>query len=165
MIRDQATIDRLMRQSVIDDRGYHLPGSIAPSPCRIWAGGKSSNHYGIASHEGRRVRVHRLAFQSHGGRILAGFIVHHRCHHRLCWEPTHLQAIPRAVNASLKMHNKLTARDALLIRSSPEPVERLAALYRVTPHHIKQIQASARWANADLCHFFDTSGSGKCVAA
>ena len=79
--------------------------------CWIWGGGTQGNGYGRIHHDGRRVLVHRYAYERFIGQIPEGFDVDHTCHndsdctggecsHRRCVNPKHLEAVPPVVNRS-----------------------------------------------------------------
>lgn len=69
---------------VVEDRGY-------ATPCRVWQGATAGSGYGVRLLDGRRVYVHRAAWEQANGRpVPAGFQVLHRCDVPPCAEPTHL---------------------------------------------------------------------------
>lgn len=82
-------------------------------PCVQAPGRRTSHGYGYLNEAGRRVYAHRRSYEDHIGPIPAGFQVDHTCHnadpgcpggnsclHRGCIEPTHLEAVPAALNKS-----------------------------------------------------------------
>lgn len=102
MIARVAVHERIMRRSHRTDEG-----------CLIWEGAANGDGYGIiriSKLEGLTL-VHRWMYQWAVGKIRAGFTLDHVCHtlshdcpsgleciHRLCFEPTHLEQIPRVDN-------------------------------------------------------------------
>ena len=59
--------------------------------CILWEGAVQSKGYGTATVEGKRLYVHRLAWQKENGLIPKGKIVMHKCDVRLCINPDHLR--------------------------------------------------------------------------
>ena len=68
--------------------------------CLIWTGGQTRGGYGSISADGKKLRVHRLAYEREYGPIPQGMEVDHTCHARLCCEPTHLRLATRPQNCS-----------------------------------------------------------------
>lgn len=66
--------------------------------CLIWIGGKLPDGYGQISVGGRRVRVHRYAWEREHGPIPEGVEVDHICHSRACVNVKHLRIVTRAQN-------------------------------------------------------------------
>lgn len=60
------------------------------SDCLIWNGAKAGNGYGVTSHKGRQVYVHRLEAEKRFGPIPAGMVVAHTCDTPACHNPDHL---------------------------------------------------------------------------
>ena len=82
----------------------------ADSECWIWRGSTDAYGYGrTRTDDGRRVFVHRYAYEQAAGNLPDGLDVDHTCHndsncqggrclHRLCVNPQHLEAVPPLVN-------------------------------------------------------------------
>jgi hypothetical protein len=60
--------------------------------CWLWTGAVTGDGYGGITIEGRRFRVHRIAWElANERKIPDGLIVRHLCHVRLCCRPDHLE--------------------------------------------------------------------------
>jgi hypothetical protein len=72
--------------------------------CLRWTGAHTPKGYGHIVLGGKRVAVHRAAYERHHGPIPAGWEVDHvrsaGCIHRDCIEPTHLEAVTHAENVA-----------------------------------------------------------------
>lgn len=66
--------------------------------CLEWRGQRNSAGYGRILVNGKRVFVHRLAYEMFVGKIPPGFEVDHLCRNRLCVRPDHLEAVTSAQN-------------------------------------------------------------------
>lgn len=66
--------------------------------CWEWTGHKTRNGYGRVKVRGRRVLVHRLAFEVVHGEVPEGLRVLHHCDNPPCWRPDHLYAGTAADN-------------------------------------------------------------------
>src|SRR5260221_10851936 len=65
--------------------------------CWIWTGGKS-NTYGSTYFAGKRHYLHRLVYELVRGPIQDGYVIDHLCHHPLCCNPAHLEAVTLGEN-------------------------------------------------------------------
>lgn len=80
-----------------------VPGPLS-TPCWEWTGATNApdrkgawvGGYGYIWHEGRAVRVHRLAFTLLVGE--PGPLLHHECRNRRCWRPNHLERATSSEN-------------------------------------------------------------------
>ena len=106
-------------------------------PCRLWTRGSG---YGDRRVNGRRVSVHRLAWEEAYGPIPPGLFVCHHCDTPPCYEPTHLflgthtenmrdaQAKGRLRNPVLygaaNPKSKLTLEQVAEIRATVRPLPR-----------------------------------------
>lgn len=73
-----------------------------PNGCWEWIGSRDIDGYGQLTHKGRRVRAHRLSFQSFTGPIPIGMLVLHHCDNPPCVNPAHLYAGDQFQNESDK---------------------------------------------------------------
>lgn len=74
-----------------------LPEDAHPNrkkPCKLWNGAVSPEGYGKYS----RAYIHRVVYEEEIGSLPAGYDIDHLCRNRLCYEPTHLEAVTRAEN-------------------------------------------------------------------
>ncbi|MGW0522823.1 HNH endonuclease signature motif containing protein [Crossiella sp. NPDC003009] len=76
---------------------HSVPG---PGGCRLWIGGCNDAGYGYTRVAGRSTGVHRVAYLVHGGQLLPGEAVHHRCGVRHCVNPSHLSAVTISANTA-----------------------------------------------------------------
>jgi hypothetical protein len=93
----EPTLERLWRRAGYPGRRpVRRAGRLTlERPCVIWAGPVGVDGYGRAP-SGRRAHIE--AHDEANGVPPAGYQRHHRCGVRLCVEPTHLVAIPRALH-------------------------------------------------------------------
>ena len=126
--------------------------------CWIWKG-KEITNTGIARMEiqGRRISVHRAAYEFFIGSIPGGLSVLHHCDQPLCVNPAHLfvgtqadniaDAVAKGRNPQGERHGmaKLTADDVRQIRASHLHKPILAAIFGVHPGHIKSIRSRRVW--------------------
>src|SRR5215207_9829672 len=66
--------------------------------CWMWAGSRQSKGYGQVRREGRNLLAHRAAYEAVNGPIPEGLELDHLCRNRLCYRPTHLEAVTHQVN-------------------------------------------------------------------
>jgi hypothetical protein len=68
--------------------------------CWLWTGERASNGYGTIKTKstGKRVLVHRPAWELSVGPIPAGLVIDHLCRVRNCVNPTHLRVCTRREN-------------------------------------------------------------------
>lgn len=87
------------------------------SGCVLWLGAVNGDGYGLPSVRGRRIMVHRLAWEATNGSISADHVIDHLCRVRCCINPLHMECVspvenvmrghgPTATNA-----RKLTCRN------------------------------------------------------
>lgn len=85
-----------------------------PSGCIEWtgtaSGGRGPDRYGKITVDGRRVWVHRVAYELHYGMIPADMTVDHLCRNTLCCNPDHLQAVTAAENIRRAARARYTGR-------------------------------------------------------
>jgi hypothetical protein len=78
-----------------------------PGDCWLWPGRTNADGYGtidVGGRAGRRVGVHRVAWQSENGPIPLGMEVDHLCRQRRCVNPSHLALATGAENKQRAMH-------------------------------------------------------------
>ncbi len=72
------------------------------SGCWLWTGDTvgngESNQYGRMRVNGKIWRVHRLAYVITNGSIPEGLVIDHLCRNQLCFNPSHLEAVPQYAN-------------------------------------------------------------------
>lgn len=63
--------------------------------CRLWIGATSGSNgrYGHLKIDGRYVKAHRAAYETHVGPIPEGMEIDHRCNQTLCIELAHLRPL------------------------------------------------------------------------
>lgn len=81
----------------------------ARGPCWIWTGAGQTGGYGIVRREGRRIRVHRYAWELLVGPIPAGLVIDHLCRVKLCVNPDHLEPVTQQTNMHRAMVPSLIA--------------------------------------------------------
>lgn len=81
--------------------------------CWPWAGTLRKDGYGVLSecgHQGRLVRVHRLAYELEIGPIPAGLTIDHLCRNRRCCNPAHMEAV--SIRENVLRGESLRAQEA-----------------------------------------------------
>lgn len=88
----------------VEDRGFE-------SPCWVWLWSLDRDGYGrFKPAKGSERRAHRWAYEHFVGPIPKGLHVHHRCEHRDCVNPAHLQ--PMTCRDNLMLGDTAAARGA-----------------------------------------------------
>lgn len=67
--------------------------------CWGWDGAGDGAGYWRCGWRGKKIRVHRIAFELTYGPIPEGMVIDHACHNRSCTNPGHLRAVTRKQNA------------------------------------------------------------------
>lgn len=93
----------------------------APGPCHLWTGALDSSGYGRIWHEGRAVRVHRIAWELEHGPIPPGLELDHRCGIRACWNTDHTEPVDHRTN---------------ILRSTNHVARLAAATHCIRGHHL-----------------------------
>jgi len=87
-------IERILARCTAEDRGFD-------TPCLIWTGTTAKGYGRIESHARADRRVfatHIVAWEAEHGPVPSGHLLHHRCHEKLCCEPSHLALTTRALH-------------------------------------------------------------------
>lgn len=74
--------------------------------CWNWTG-TISNQYGSLKVNGKDLRAHRISYEINIGPIPEGMLIDHKCHNRLCVNPTHLQLATFKQNAENLIHQRM----------------------------------------------------------
>lgn len=109
-------LQRFWSQVVI---GPVTPEMVDGAPCWFWQGEIVGNGYGYALLGGKRIYVHRLAWELLRGPIADDLQLDHVCHnedaachagddcpHRRCVNPAHLEPVTGAVNNARRVEHK-----------------------------------------------------------
>jgi hypothetical protein len=84
---------------MLTDRLYDRIGYDPQHPCCwSWVGATDSSGYGHLRVKGKLITAHRLAHQLWIGPLVEGLEVDHLCANRRCFNPLHLEQVPRSVN-------------------------------------------------------------------
>jgi hypothetical protein len=66
--------------------------------CWVWTGMLNGRGYGLVKHLGRRLMVHRVAYELMVTEIPDGLFLDHLCRVRACANPYHLDPVTNATN-------------------------------------------------------------------
>lgn len=126
-----------------EDRGYS-------TRCWIWQRARDSKGYGSQYVPALKTRKHayRLYYERFRGPVPVGLELDHLCRVRLCVNPWHLEAVPRAVNVRRGRSARLTEAQVLIIKATPRirgTGRLLARLYGVSPATICLIRQGTNW--------------------
>lgn len=67
--------------------------AVDPADCVLWTGCLDRDGYGAKWVDGRRVMVHRWAYEQRYGPIPSGLELDHLCRKKACYNPDHLEAV------------------------------------------------------------------------
>lgn len=84
-------VQRILRRCAV--------ASFAPQ-CWIWQGYADPAGYGCVKVAGRACWVHRVVYAAFAGGLAGGLEIHHRCGHRRCCNPVHLEPVAPHRNRS-----------------------------------------------------------------
>ena len=65
--------------------------------CWLW-GGATDRRYGLFYCDGKQVKAHRFAYETHAGPIPQGLQLDHLCRVHICVRPSHLEPVTHAEN-------------------------------------------------------------------
>ena len=83
------------------------PLATSVGECWLWLGAKTSQGYGLITHEGKQINAHRVSLILHG--IELGPNTDHLCRVRLCVNPSHLESVSIAENSKRGLSSSATA--------------------------------------------------------
>jgi hypothetical protein len=122
------------------------------SGCWIWLRGANGAGYGTFHLANRKsVLAHRFAYERARGPITGGLQILHRCDNPICVNPDHLKAGTAQDNLrdmALKGRTagqKLSAKDAVAIKSDRRSLKAIAADYRVSIFLVSKIRHQKTW--------------------
>lgn len=88
--------------------------SAGPTGCWLWKGVGNGRGYGHISVDGRKVYVHRFAYElSTGEPIPAGMSIDHICHIRHCCNPQHLRLATTKQNGEHRLGAQRNGRTGI----------------------------------------------------
>lgn len=120
--------------------------AIDENDCWIWLGPKDRKGYGQTSHQGKSVRVSRLAFKSRYGFLSQGKQVCHKCDVPSCCNPGHLfegtalENLEDAYSKGRRESRRLTPDEVRFIRQSPQSAANLSRFMNITESSISRIR-------------------------
>jgi len=130
-----------MSEYSVEDRGFRTRCWILPA--------SHSEGYARITVNGRRVYAHRAVLEAVKGPLPPGTEPDHLCRQRACCNPSHLEAVPRKINARRGARAKLSFDDVeairvLLLRGMSQRA--IAVRFGVSRSRISQIKTGKAWA-------------------
>lgn len=122
----------LVRNSVLNTAPVPLYGAggvvtWSEMGCWVWQGTPSGD-YGMTTHQGGQIRVHRLAYTLAVGPVPEGLEIDHMCRNTKCWNPEHLEPVTTAENNRRAAYHRGTVDPRpLVIKPMPSDAWTVAA--------------------------------------
>jgi hypothetical protein len=114
------------------------------SNCIVWEKAKAGKGYGVTSHKGKQVYVHRLEYQKHFGPIPEKMVVAHKCDNPSCYNIDHLFLCTQKQNMEdMKSKGRSAKGEKHRCKKHPELIlkgESIASS-KLTEDKVKQIRA------------------------
>lgn len=126
--------------------------------CWEWQGYIDESGYGVAYHEGKNQKAHRVFFEAYHYTIKEGFVICHKCDNRKCVNPEHLFAGTHCENMRDMVekgrsakgeqigNSKLKTHEVLEIYKSAQSLRQLGKAYGVGKSTIGDIKQGITWA-------------------
>lgn len=138
------------------------------SGCWLWAGGLTSDGYGVAQHRKKSLLAHRVSYELFNGSAPSRALVCHRCDIRSCVNPVHLFVGTQADNmADMRLKgrasrkhgsqngravlNEVAAREVSdLLKTGAFSAREIARSYGVSDSTVSRIKHGLCFRNIDL---------------
>jgi hypothetical protein len=122
--------------------------------CWEWAAALNKGGYGVfgTNHDYGTQLSHRIAYILTHGKIPQGILILHSCDNRSCCNPIHLfqgshkDNTQDMWNKGRSGRNKVTPRQALLIRSDTRPPMIIAKEHGITLNMVYKIKSHHSWS-------------------
>ena len=120
--------------------------------CLIWTGTLNHDGYGLIwmFEQQYQCLVHRVTYELvHGaGSIPDDKETDHLCRNHACFEITHLEIVPHAINMQRSVRAKLTPDEVREIRAIQGLTQRtIAEMYGISQQQVSGIRRRAFWSN------------------
>jgi hypothetical protein len=106
---------------LLDKFNAGLPDRLHEDECWEWQGNKDKQGYGRISHNYKKVKVHRLAYEVHYAEPLGDLLCCHKCDNPSCVNPNHLYAGTNADNMRDKVERGRQHRPVVDYRGDKSP--------------------------------------------